>query len=266
MAVDNLAVYNLALTKVGWTERITSGATSTPRTLCDAMWEDVRREVLSRLAWPFATRQGRLSEYLPDDWSSTVSYGTADRVKLAGIIYESLSTSVPVGQSPDGSDSWAAVDLVRIGWRHMYELPQDCVLPRAILAGGMRIDLLGVDQRVPYAIQARYLSEAEKQALAGLPAIGYLLLIDLAPDEFDAIEYTADIDFVPAWPPDFTDAVAWRMAVDLSLGLVQGTAGEALSTRRMQSYEYAVARAAANILNAEQRDPEPDSPSIRARR
>jgi hypothetical protein len=119
--------------------------------------------------------------------------------------------------------------------------------------------LLFLDQRVASLAEG---SRAEFAVMADDQAVGKVLCCDLPPEDIDALEYVAYIDHVPSWPPKFLDAVAFRLSAELAFAIKKD---EPLAERQMKRYRTALEDASALAFNAEQRGPEPMTPSRAAR-
>jgi hypothetical protein len=140
--------------------------------------------------------------------------------------------------------------VTRVGWGYVYGLPDDCLTPIALLGEGMRIGLLGAGQRMPFKV------------LSNDKGDGRLLCCDVSPNDFEVLEYTRDIDDEAAFGPDFADALAWRLGVELALARRKDAR---LAQTMMQGFSGAVAEAWAAEMRGQQEDPEPDASSIQAR-
>jgi hypothetical protein len=138
----------------------------------------------------------------------------------------------------------------RVGWAYVYELPKDCLLPRALLAEGMRIGLISSEQRIPFDI------------VSNDDGDGRLLCCDLGPTDFEVLEYTRDLENPVMFPPDFEDALAWRLAVELALGQRKDPR---LAQTMQQGFAGAVSEAYASEMRGKQEDPEPEAGAIQAR-
>lgn len=145
-----------------------------------------------------------------------------------------------------------------LNWAYIYALPSDCLTARYILDGTLLstpfssagFDTLqtapGREGRVPFALKYNAIS-------------GPVLLTD---QENAGLVYVARVTVVPHFPPLFADALAWKLAAELALALpVKPQVGIAM----MQSYQQALARAAAADANQGQADVPPDAEHIRVR-
>lgn len=134
----------------------------------------------------------------------------------------------------------------RAGWEYAFAMPSDCLVPQYIYTG--------IRNPAP-ASRLRFAQELND---AG---DGYLILGD-----FDSttspLVYTSRIENVRLFPPMFADAVAWRLAVDLALGL---TVKPQVGLAMRQGYQIALNRAIASDLRLGEDDVEPDSEFISIR-
>lgn len=227
-------IWNRALDRIGETETIEDEKEDRlAAAVCRRHYDDVLGEILEDYPWPFAKYQAQLAE-------------------LAGVS--------------------------RAGWAHVYALPADHVAPRAILYGGLRVGLipgLPGGTGVPLAQVTNSAAALGARVLApGATRIPYELQsndagdgqvfctdVDLA--EADGYEYTRLITVVAAYPRLFADALVWRLAVELALGIRKD---RKLAQDLSRAFDSAVARAFTSQLRGRQEDPEPEASSIRARR
>lgn len=144
--------------------------------------------------------------------------------------------------------------VTRNGWEHVYSLPTDCVTPIALLPEDTKFADLAVGDRIPFEI----MSDDDGE--------GQLLCTNASLDDADfaVLEYVAFIDDVGAWSGMFMDAVAWRLAVELSAAL---TKKETQADWCMRNYAMAIAAARDHQANTGNRgrDTAPTTPSIAAR-
>jgi hypothetical protein len=142
------------------------------------------------------------------------------------------------------------VTVTRVGWEHVYTLPVDFLVARAVLNGDTRQSLLPGEMRVPFEV---ILNDAGDERL---------LACDLTEDDIDALEYTAQVVDPTLYSAAFCDAVAWRLAVELALGLLKDAqkAGACL-----QMYQRKVSEAFAQQLRGNREDQPLEGSGIRAR-
>jgi hypothetical protein len=134
----------------------------------------------------------------------------------------------------------------RDGWTYAYAMPSDCLAPRYVYAG--------IRNPAP-EVRIRFASELND---AG---DGFLILGDFEAADCPLI-YTARIENVTLFPPVFVDALAWRLASDLALGL---TVKPQVGLAMRQGYQAALNRAMASDLRIGQDDTLPDSELISIR-
>lgn len=137
----------------------------------------------------------------------------------------------------------ALTPLKRTGWAFVYDLPSDCLAPRRIIP--------------PIRSEAR--EQQIAWALEDDSTYGRVLLTDWSDAE---LEYTRAEETVALFSPLFCDALAWRLACDLALGLA--VKPQLLPTFE-RKYQLALATAKAAALNERQEDVPPDAEWIRGR-
>lgn len=125
-------------------------------------------------------------------------------------------------------------------WLFAYRMPSDCLRVRRII-DGKRPNL------PTYPMQ-----------IAGDDA-GSLIYCDA---EDAALSYTARVTDASRWPPDFADALAWRLAAEIAGPLAQSAA---IADRAMRGYYGAVNKALSNGLSEELHDPQPEAEWVRER-
>lgn len=131
------------------------------------------------------------------------------------------------------------------GYAGAYALPADCGTPRRI-DSGVRPDIDPVVYRL------------ETDARVG----GLILLTDWSAPE---LCYTSNDSTVLApanWSAGFADAVAWGLAVELTLSL---PIKPQLAARAVQMFNAVVEKAKAGVFNSEREDFQPDAEGITAR-
>lgn len=139
----------------------------------------------------------------------------------------------------------------RDGWEFAYAMPSDCLVPRYIWTG---IRNPTPQQRTPFAVELNATNS------------GYLVLADsrtsFADSEAPLLVYTARVETVALFPPLFADAVAWKLACDLTLGLA---VKPQLLPAMAQGYAIALNKAIASDLRVGEEDVAPESESITIR-
>lgn len=128
-------------------------------------------------------------------------------------------------------------------WEFVYTLPIDCV---TVLRVTPAVRSPGPDQRVPF--------ELEDDANTGK-----VLLTDSALAE---LVYVARVELVTKYPPLFVQALAWKIAAELSMALPKDPK---LAVLMEQKYMATLREAAAAEFRQSQEGPLPDSEFIRAR-
>jgi hypothetical protein len=132
----------------------------------------------------------------------------------------------------------------RDGWEYVYALPADCLTPQHIWAG----------KRTPtHAERIRY--SVEYDATTGQPVL-------LTDQGTAVLVYTARVAAVTIYPPLFVDALAWRLAADIALGL---TLKPQLAQGAGAAYQRALAAAFAADHRQTQEDATPESDTITVR-
>jgi hypothetical protein len=134
----------------------------------------------------------------------------------------------------------------RTDWEYVYQVPSDCIAPRYLVLEGVRSPM--ADQRSPFQVEA-----SDDGATR-------VLLTDLEDAE---LVYTMRHTISNAWSPGFCDALAWRLAAELALGLKKDAG---LARGALVQYDMAISAAAAMVANQAQPDLLPETPSIAARR
>lgn len=129
------------------------------------------------------------------------------------------------------------------GWTYTYRLPADLLCPRYIETGLLNP---AADQQIAFSLE----DDSD---------VGPVLLTNKQDAE---LVYTRKVTETGKFTPLFTDALAWRVAYELSFSLpVKPAVGE----RMIQMYQMKVAQAAASVFRHMKEAP-PQKPSgIRAR-
>lgn len=280
MATSKVDVWNMALDRIGQSESVESETEDTPAAgVCARHWPRIVRESLEAYPWHWATRQRMLTDigeqvasYAGDDVGDTFATPAAfldvSQVSAALVVggvaatlvqgtdytvtapYDNMPGSVALVVAPaTGETLNVTVTFAREGWAHAYGLPSDFVSPVGLIAGGVRFDLLRVEGRAPFELVPNDAGD------------GLVLVTDLGPDDFDALEYVAALDTIPIMPSRFVDALAWRLAAELADALRKDPG---VSQRCQQRYIMALAAAAAGDQNA-RHDVEAVTPTLAAR-
>ncbi|QKV66470.1 hypothetical protein HUW52_27330 [Pseudomonas sp. 43A] len=131
------------------------------------------------------------------------------------------------------------------GWAYRYRYPADCLKVREIIQPG---------QRQPIA------SELQIPFRLGYDAGGRVIHTD-QPDA--GVRFTFRVEDSTFFDALFSDALAWRLAMDLALPLSSKPDLQQFAT---QQYQMALTTAEASAFNESQDDPEPDSEFVAVRR
>lgn len=215
MATADVDICNRALYRVGSKVRLSSLDTSTSEEgkACSFLYAQVRDEVLASFPWAFATKRVTLAP-------------------LSGV--------------------------TRSGWAYAFDLPADCVAPLYVFTGVRRgapisgtgpsgyspVGVSGLNtytaggaaQPIPFAVESNDAGD------------GRLFLCDLPAPE---LAYVARVTAVVGFPPLFVDAVAWKLAAELALGL---PVKPQLEQQCLARYQAALARAGAAEFRGQQED------------
>jgi hypothetical protein len=248
MVLAKVDIWNMALTRIGERPVESETVESAVVDICTLWYDRCLERVLGAFPWPFATKHGELT-LLYSEWDAATTYSSDALAISSGHVYKSL-TSSNKGNEVTDTTNWSSQGFVGSGWEYVYTMPADVVRPQALLAEGERQGLKQAADRYPFEI---------KSNLAG---DGVVLCCDLASDEVEVLEYVARIEYVPSFPADFVDALAWMLAAELAVAIRKE---DAYSHNCLKKYEIAMSMARAVALGGQQEDPEQDSPSIIAR-
>lgn len=134
-------------------------------------------------------------------------------------------------------------NVSRSGWVHAYAVPVDCLTERYLYPGTRNP---ANEQRIPFDVEDD-------------SGVGRILLTD---QEDAELVYTARVENPVLFSSGFVQALTWKLASDLALGLpVKPQVGLAMAN----GYERALAVAAASDANRQQRDRPPEAEHIRVR-
>lgn len=289
MASAKVDIWNRALSRIGITDRLESGddteiAERPDAEQCDVHYDDCLKEVLEAKHWPFALRQRALTEI--GEQSETFAYGdSADNATFevtSAFLDASQLTVTHIGasgtetelSSDDGDyvltlsevegendtieldTALIASESVRltvtktlVGWDYIYGLPGDCVTPVAVLHSDVRYSLYAKENRIPFAVVPNDAGD------------GFLFACDYASGDIDALEYVMHFTNVAAMPAHFVNALVYRLAMELALGIKRD---EGLHARMAQRYEAALSQADAQAFSVGF-DQDPPTPSESAR-
>lgn len=130
------------------------------------------------------------------------------------------------------------------GWAYRYRYPGDCLRVREIIQPGQRRSL-SADMQIPYKI--------------GYDVGGKVIHTD-QPDA--GVRFTFRVQDSTFFDPQFADALAWRLAMDLALPL---SSKPDLQQFAAQQYQLALTVAEGAAFEESQDDPEPDSEFVSVR-
>lgn len=129
-------------------------------------------------------------------------------------------------------------------WAYSYRYPSDCLKMRRILSGD-RSDTR--QSRIPYRV---------------IKDVSGLLIYT---DEASAVvEYTVRVTNPSFYPPDFTNALSYRLAHYIAPRITSGDQFK-LGDKALKMWDFEVNRAISNDLNEEQFEEHPESEFIRFR-
>lgn len=124
-------------------------------------------------------------------------------------------------------------------WGYSYRYPSNCVMVRRIVPPGLAFEPRMF--RLPFRISA--------------DDDGKLILTN----EYDpTIEYTARVNDVQQWPPDFCNCIAMKLAFYISAELTGGDPNR-LGNKALEMYLLSVSKAQARAANEEQSVESPPS-------
>lgn len=221
------SICNRALIRVGQQQLINSlGESTTQAQLCKALYYDTRDQLLEDSPWPWATKHATLA------------------------LLDGVSRS---------------------GWQHAYALPSDCLKAQYVFSGARPGAVAAVVPRDWLLASGLVTTVALLPAINGrVPKVpftvessddgnGRILLTDQ--DSAELI-YTRKLTSPVAMPALFRDALAWRLAVDLALGLPKKAT---LAPGFERKAEEAKLRALASAFREGREDPPADSAFISVR-
>jgi len=259
MPRSTVDICNQALGRIGEQPISDLDESSTPAESCKRLYEECLRQTLERFLWPFAVKQSALTVAYAEYSESTI-YALGDVVRYDQILYTSLAAA-NTGNALTDATKWQKTKPFGVGWEYVYNLPDGCITPLALLYQGQRRGNMQLSENVPFSLCAKD------------GGVGMVLLTDYEWDvDFDALEYvglpgTVDgdgnwVDDPRFYPALFVDAVAWLLASRLALELKKDLKTAAEFEKR---HEAAIDKAAVQMMNAQQRDPDPLTPSLVAR-
>jgi hypothetical protein len=220
--VSDVDICNRALIRIGQKQLIASRTEdSVPAQLCDALFDQVRDEVLEAFPWPILTKHATLAQ----------------------------------------------LTSTRSGWAYAYALPVDCLSPRYVFngfrPGGSALPLASLASQLAASWQSQPLVAVADPIPFSLEMSddgdSRVLVTDQPAAE---LIYTAASTAPGLWPPSLCNAIAWKLASELALGIPVKVDQHRLFD---QQYRLALAEAGATALRGQRDDPEPDSDIITVR-
>ena len=170
----------------------------------------------------------------------------------------------PFATAQETLSELAAVTVV--GWENAYALPADCLEPRGLLPEGMTADQIPPDLRIPFEIMARRVRVDDGGGASHVEVTQMLVTNATQGDQFDALEYTLDIEDTSLFDPLFETALAWRLAAELQLSVKKSRSEyDRIMDERAGDYWKALRLAAASAFRGTQGAPPPETPSLAAR-
>lgn len=260
-----LDVWNLALDKIGENDALESeDEDRLAAEVCRRHWDRVLREALEARQWTWARRQreitdiGEQSASYDGDGTTVefeIPYSFLDTSQLEVVLVAAsgaeaeldssdytltlasagVNASLTMGVAPAiGETLRVTVITSRIGWEYVYPLPVDCVAPIALLTEDTRLSLVPHESRIRFEVLPDDAGE------------GLLLCCDVAPDDFERLEYVYLCEYAPLWPAQFEEALACRLASELALSI---TKDRALAAGLLAAHRDALDRASVNASN-----------------
>lgn len=230
-----LQIFNRAARAIGETVRIQSeNETTLVASVIADVYDDFVRDLLSLREWPWSIAQTPLTEvsaqsiaYVGDDTTAIfiVPYDLGVDASQLTVVVNGVTKTLGVDYAYEPPDAGvgakvvfavppamgAAVTLTvntsRVGWEHVFALPDDCVRPLALLGGSTsawreRRGIVPAEQRVPFAV------------VPNNGRTGFLICSD-EPDA-NVLEYVALTQNTSVYPPHFVEALVCRIASHLA--------------------------------------------------
>lgn len=270
MAESEVAICNMSLLSIGDTQGLiaTLEDPSLQAQVCKLEYPQVRDELLAQLKWPRATRRAYPAQLGGDTYDAATTYAKGEFVSYAPSaanvvnMPETVSTFVYVSLAdgnldnpPDSSPAhWS--QLSRAAWAYVFQIPADVIEVQGLYRYTRNPR---EDQQIPYALENDALLGTILLTDTGLPWARDWG--DSAPRSIELI-YTGQVTDPKQFPAPFTRALAWALAVPLTLAL-RKDAKEAAWAQQMADKHLAIARAAA--LREVKRDQPPIPSHIAAR-
>lgn len=179
---------------------------------------------------------GSLADSTPEAKACATAFANARDVVLAAFDWPWATRRAELA---------VVADATRTGWTYVYAAPADMHEPCYIWSG---VRAPANDERIPMAIED-----------GDGDTTGQVILTDKEDAE---LVYITNALPIGRYPPLVADALAWLMAADLALGLVNNARGAPnLRSEGLRVLGHAFARE----LAKQQRDVEPESEFVRGR-
>jgi hypothetical protein len=201
VAASEAAIANLALLNIGHTKFITAlDDATTEAEVCNLVYAQTRDEMLGAFRWPFAKKRATPSPLGGVAYVAGDTYAEGQMVTSASLIYVALAGDggTNVGHTPASNATWWR-HVSRTDWSYIFLLPTDAIEVRSVSSVISAAD----DEAVPYEIESD-------------DTLGTILVTNEAAPE---VAYTVRITNVAVYPPSFTKALAWALAVRLGAAL-----------------------------------------------
>lgn len=217
MGLSDVQICNLALARVGQKKFIQSlSESSTPAALCNALYPNARDNVFASFPWPFATK---------------------DTGQTTGLAQLSIN--------------------LRLGYAYAYATPTDMLCPQYIWNGvrpGAPLSIISpvVNPWVALWTGIPFSGLAPRIAFS-LRSSDDLQTTILCTDQQTPCQLVYTAKNIPSglWPAPVADAIAWRLAVELTLSLpIKPAIAEAME----KGYEKSWGEATSQMFNTEMKE------------
>lgn len=251
-------ICNMALIRAGVNQKIGSlQERSAAAQACSTEYNEQRRQILNEFRWKFAVRREELSPLSGVAFDATVTYAEGDMTQFGVNVYRSL-LDANLNNLPnlEASAAWWA-QVTRDGYRYVCPLPDDTLNPIAIWpkvntsatdvfwfprAGDANLRNPRSYERIPYVLE----NSDDGTDLQ-------ILLTDV---QFPILKYVADVTNSSAFPAQFVEVYAWKLAEPLAMALRGDEKKAAFCAGR---YKTELASAFMSDTRDSQEDPEPTS-------
>lgn len=253
-------ICNLALLHAGINQKIGSRTDlSDPAAqACNVLFDEHRRQIFNEFRWSFSIRRQQLGAYSGAVYDSTHTYAAGDLAQFGVNVYRSLLNGNLANEPDlDASSGWWA-QVTRDGYLYACPTPPDMLDPIAVwpkqtttalsqpslfvFPKDVNIRNPRSDERVPYRLENSN-DGTDNQ----------ILLTDV---QFPILKYVADVTNASAFPTQFVEVFAWKMAEILSMALRGDEKKAAMCAAR---YRVELGSAFVSDMRDQQEDPEPVS-------